>query len=260
MDFYEGWKAAEWAAFGQVGTFVVALLAAGFAVVQIRQARGLREDVARPDVVVYFELNRASSMHLDLVVRNLGQTVAHDVTFEFKPKLRAAMANPYGYTAEDAHFLRDGIPALPPGMEYRMLFDSGPERFERNDLPKAYEATVKFKDRRRKPIEETYILDLHSFYGYSQTTVKGPHEIAKAVEKLATQAERWTTHNNGLRVYGIDDADYQRRLEEINQARQAEAAQHAEERQAQVESSHSAFVVDLPAPASSDGAAARNGE
>ena len=163
MSFYDDWKAAEWSAFGQVGTFAVALLAAIFAILQIRQARRLREEEAQPNVVVYFELNPASSMHLDLVVRNLGQTVAHDVTFAFKPKLEAAMANPYGYTTGDAHFLREGIPALPPAMEYRMLFESGPERTQRDDLPKKYEATVRYRDRRRKKIEEQYILDLRHF-------------------------------------------------------------------------------------------------
>jgi hypothetical protein len=241
MNFYEGWKAAEWAAFGQVGTFAVALIAVVFAFVQIKQARKLREEEAQPNVVVYFELNPTSSMHLDLVVRNLGQTVAHDVSFVFKPELEAAMANPYGYAAEDAHFLSEGIPALPPGLEYRMLFESGPERFEREDLPKKYEATVRCLDRRRKPIEERYILDLDTFYGYSQVTVKGAHAIAKAVEKIATQVERWTTHSNGIKVYGVDEAAYQHSLEEWYEARRAEAAR------AQVETLDSAFIADLPA-------------
>jgi hypothetical protein len=254
MDFYDGWTAAEWAAFGQVGTFAVALIAAVFALMQIRQARKLREEQAQPNVVAYVEFNRASSMHLDLVVRNLGQTVAHDVTFAFEPKLQAAMVNPYGYAAADAHFLRDGIPALPPGMEYRMLFESGPERKQRDDLPKKYEATVRCFDRRRKPIEERYILDLDSFYGYSQMTVKGPHEIAKAAEKIATMAQRWTAHTSGIKVYGVDEAAHQRRLKAQYEANHAGAVQ------AQVESSDSDFIADLPTSEASNREAASTNE
>ncbi len=50
------WQAAEWAAFGQVGALVVAIVAGALVWLQVRHGRQIREDQNRPYVIVDFEL------------------------------------------------------------------------------------------------------------------------------------------------------------------------------------------------------------
>jgi hypothetical protein len=67
------------AAGGAAGTFVVAVLAARAAFRQVREARTLREEQARPFVVVDFTLNPTTNFFFDIVVKNIGATLASNV-------------------------------------------------------------------------------------------------------------------------------------------------------------------------------------
>ena len=82
----------EWAAIEAVATAataLVAVLAAVFAYVQVRQARRLRQEQARPFVVVDFESSPAWQNAIQLVIQNIGQTVATDVLVSFDPLLES---------------------------------------------------------------------------------------------------------------------------------------------------------------------------
>ncbi len=68
-------------AISTLGTMAVALGAAVPAYRAVRESRNLREDQARPFVVVTLEPSGASRHFLDLVVRNHGKTMARDVNF-----------------------------------------------------------------------------------------------------------------------------------------------------------------------------------
>jgi hypothetical protein len=217
MDGWLGWSAEEWSALGSllaaggaVATFVVAMIAALAAFRQVREARILREEQARPHVVVYFEPSQASTMHLDLVVENVGHTAARDVCVRFEPPLVSTMDNAE-FARADPYFLREGIPTLPPGIAYRMLFESGPERFQRDDLPRRYVATVSFADRRGERESDKYVLDLDTFYGYEALTIYGEHHTAKALREIAQSLKRWTTHGNGVKIYAVDEDSLQAR-------------------------------------------------
>lgn len=77
------WSPAAWAAFGACGTLVVYVIIAIYAVFQVREARRLREEQARPWVVVDFE----PGWILFLSIENIGRTVATDVHIRFDPPL-----------------------------------------------------------------------------------------------------------------------------------------------------------------------------
>lgn len=68
--------ASEWTAVGTIATAVVALVAAGFAFAQVREARRTREDQIRPFVVVDLQPNRAWGNALNLVVENVGRRIS----------------------------------------------------------------------------------------------------------------------------------------------------------------------------------------
>src|SRR5215211_8561973 len=89
-----GWLTSEhWAAVEALSTAVtafVAVAAAIFAFVQVRQARLLRVEQSRPFVVANFEPSPGSHRNIELVIENIGTTIATDVTIEFDPPLEAA--------------------------------------------------------------------------------------------------------------------------------------------------------------------------
>src|ERR1700678_1127195 len=97
-----------------IGTDATAIVAIGAAVVAywaVKESKQLREDQARPFVVVTLEPSGASRHFLDLVVRNHGKTVAHDVQFSFDKELQSTNDN-LGYPLADVKFLHDGIATL----------------------------------------------------------------------------------------------------------------------------------------------------
>lgn len=247
MSEWLSWTAQEWQAFGTVGTFIVALSAALAAFWQVDEARKLRREQSQPNVVVYFELSRGSTMHLDLVVRNLGQTVARDVRIDFTPELESTLDDSRTERGS-APFLKEGIPTLPPNMEYRMLFEDGPARFSRDDLPKRYRALVTFSAHYSKPKPEAYILDLSTFYGYDWITTYGEHDSAKALKDIANTAKRWTAHLNGIRIYSVDEVEMVRRREDEREERRLASKDEKEAASptAAVESAESGWVLDLP--------------
>jgi hypothetical protein len=155
---------ADWlTATGTDATAIVAIGAAVVAYWAVRESRQLREDQARPFVVVTLEPAGASRHFLDLVVRNHGRTVAHDVQFSFDRPL-CSTNDSLGYPLANVKFLRDGIATLAPGAEYRVMFDSIPARQEARsrgmELPDSYNVTVQYNNRNGIAISpEKYVLD-----------------------------------------------------------------------------------------------------
>jgi hypothetical protein len=147
-------------AIGTDGTGLIAIGAAIAAFRAVRESRNLREDQARPFVVVTLEPSGASRHFLDLVVRNIGRTVAHNVKFSFDKKLQSTN-DKLGYPIANVKFLRDGITVFAPGAEYRVMFDSMPDRREESaNLPDSYTVTVHYKNRNGEDLPpEEYVLD-----------------------------------------------------------------------------------------------------
>lgn len=149
-----------------IGTDCTAIVAVGAAVVAywaVKESRQLREDQARPFVAVTLEPSGATRHFLDLVVRNYGKTVAHNVHFTFDKPLQSTNDR-FGYPLANVKFLREGIATLAPGVEHRVMFDSVPARHQANnegaELPDSYTVTVHYNDRNGDALDpETYVLD-----------------------------------------------------------------------------------------------------
>jgi hypothetical protein len=107
--------------------------------------------------------------------------------------------------------IREGIPTLPPGKEFRIHFERMPDRFT-SDLPRSYTATVHFSSNRRVEQPLIYRLDLDVYFGTRHLTIYGIHHIAKSVDEMHRTLKRWTTHLDGLKVYAVDEASYQEEL------------------------------------------------
>lgn len=164
---------------------MVAVIAAVAAFRQVREARTLREEQAQPFVVVDVEENEAGHPYLDLVIRNIGTTLATDVRFDFSPRLRSGSYEDEGIDISDFHLLKQGIASMPPGRELRFLFDEGPLIFQRDELPRRYDVEVSFRSTRGPQEALRYTIDLDMFFGQHAVVVHGTHHIAKSLRAIA---------------------------------------------------------------------------
>lgn len=148
---FAAWTAADWSAlFGGV-TALVAVIAMGFAARQVGEARRTREEQAQPFVVVDLEPSPVWSKIINLVVENVGATLAREVRLSFEPRLSSTHVTGE-WALNDTVLLKEGVAAMPPGRRIVALFDLAHERYK-SDLPMTYKVRVEFKDARGRPQE-----------------------------------------------------------------------------------------------------------
>jgi hypothetical protein len=105
----EAWSEASWAAAGAWATVALYIVLAIYAVKQVGEARRLREEQARPFVVVDFDVN----FLMKLRIENVGRTVARNIRMKFSPTLSSSMRQPWPW--ERSPLFSEGIPTLAPG-------------------------------------------------------------------------------------------------------------------------------------------------
>ena len=202
------WSAvAAWAALATVAIYIVIGL---FAWRQVREARTLREEQARPFVIVDFE----PGFLVYLTVENLGRTMARDVSIHFDKPLTSSLQG--RRELDESPLFREPIPALPPGKKIRLLFDQFNDRTEAK-LPLAYEVTLSYRGPtgNKPPWKDTYRLDLGMYLG-SALPPKGIPELVAEVENIRKEMEKWK--GGGLRGLSVRMSD-QRRLDKIDRRR-----------------------------------------
>lgn len=79
------WPPEHWTAVFQGVTAAIALVSVVFAFRQVLEARKLREEQAKPFVVVNFETSKVWEKGLLLVVENIGKTLARNVHLSSLP-------------------------------------------------------------------------------------------------------------------------------------------------------------------------------
>ncbi len=178
------------AACAGLGTLCVAVAAAFVAYNQLVLARKLREDKARPYVVVDFEPAKGvGAPFIELVIRNIGQTMARGVTLTFDPPLRSTFDEDaraaLNHSVSESPILKDGIATMPPGREYRMLFEHMPDRYQQKDLESRYLVTIGLSSDRRKEESLSQVLDLDLYFGNLYTPEHNIHHIAQTLRAWA---------------------------------------------------------------------------
>jgi hypothetical protein len=190
------WPAVSaWAAWATVLIYVVLGL---FAWRQVHEARKLREEQARPFVIVDFE----PGFLVYLTVENLGRTMARDVTIEFDKPLTTTLDKPH--ELDETPLFREPIPALPPGKKIRVLFDQFNDRVDKG-LPLTYDVKLTYRGPEgRKKWEHPYRLDLGLYLG-STPPAKGLPEIAAELETIRSEIKKWTSSGGrGVLVHARD--------------------------------------------------------
>ena len=211
--------AEEWQVFLLGAQLALLVVAAIVAWVQVREAKSLREEQARPFVVVDFEMQR--SVFYVLVITNLGSTLARDVRIEFSPNLATTL----NFSFSDMKVFSDGIPTLAPGKSLSTLFDRAPSRAEAG-LPMVYEAVVSYIDETRvrrgdKPYRESYTLDLEIFHNLMEIVRKDSNDVHKQLENMNRTFSKWSRSGGGLLAYS--GAESKAENERLNRELQEDA-------------------------------------
>jgi hypothetical protein len=200
---------------GTLLTFLVLVSAAFFAWRQVKEAQRLREEQARPFVVIDFE---PWNPFVDLTITNSGKTLAQDVQFDFKPKLTSVKDKQHAFVpVADLNLFRNGIPSFPPGKRIVLFFDRYPDRIEER-LPERYDVVVSYSDESGKRYSEKTVLDLSMYRDIGEITRYGIHDVHSRLKEIEKTLKAWT-HPDGLKVLTPED---RRRYAEKLRERSAE--------------------------------------
>jgi hypothetical protein len=186
------WTAVTaWAALATVGIYIVIGLVA---LRQVGEARKLREEQARPFVIVDFE----PGFLVYLTVENLGRTMARDVSIHFDKPLESSLQG--RRELDGSPLFREPIPALPPGKKIRVLFDSFSDRLDAG-LPLTYDVELRYRGPTgKKEWTEPYRLDLGMYL--DSEPAKGIPELVTELGNIRKEIEKWK--GSGILVHTID--------------------------------------------------------
>lgn len=173
---------ADEAIFGVLSAQLVLLVFGGFLA-----WRQLRAQI-RPFVVVDIEIRVVP--FIELVIANLGATMARDVSFEFDPPLQSTLDTaPRKVPIADVSLFRDGVPSFPPGKRLVVLIDQGVQRTAAG-LADRFVVTVRYRgepfDRR---FEDQFVLDIATYREWGAVRRKTAHDVAIELEKLRKTLE-----------------------------------------------------------------------
>lgn len=158
---------------------------------QIQLTEQIRREQAEPYVVVDIRPSDHVSHVFELVIENVGPTVARNVRIRFDPPLERVgeASRPHWTPIRESLLLTQGIPLMPPGRRMEWFIDTTHERFD-SDLPMQYTATVDAEGP-FGPVETlTYKIDLAVYGGLNRLGVKNVHYGVKALEELVKATGR----------------------------------------------------------------------
>jgi hypothetical protein len=123
----------EWLAIAAWVALVLGIVALVWANRQIKKNRELKTEQVRPQVTMFMEPHSSDWHVIELVVRNFGQTAAHDIRLDFvnHPTVAAYEDSQPDGPPEVAELdLPSELVYLAPGQEWRTVWDSAISRAE----------------------------------------------------------------------------------------------------------------------------------
>jgi hypothetical protein len=192
-DTFWALSATDWTgimALLTAGLVITAVLAALYAARQVKlarqqaeEARTAEREASRPYVIVTAETGLTGPPLFDLLVKNIGQRPAVNVSITLDPPpIRAS--EPAGFEMAKIKMLNEPVAMIAPGQEMRILYDSHFERHNRDDLPSFHRVSLTYQDTSGHQYSETPVLDLDAMKGGIYTSVKTIHDIGKSMAEI----------------------------------------------------------------------------
>lgn len=162
---------------------LVAIVAAWFTLVQIRHARQVQDEQARPYVVA--DIRRVTGGIVELYVKNFGSTAAYDVRMTSEPAIES-VTDP-GFTVFEV------IPTLVPQKEWSTICEDYAQKRKAAGAPDRFEITVSYrgsaptargKGRSGQEFTDHYVIDWAPFWPSTFVVQKDMDDLVKAVQDI----------------------------------------------------------------------------
>lgn len=193
-------SAAWLSAWATIGTLLVLIITAAYAIRQFGEAKRLRRDQTRPYVVPSIGVEQQTLFMF--VIENIGMAPALDVIVEFDPPPKSEIKD-----LREVSILNHPISTMPPRQRFRVVWESSLTVFSKEkpyEHAMTYRVTVNYSDSHGHRFgPEVYVLDFHVYEGQA-IGAKGPAELVKAVEELTKEHRKWTDGIRGLNVKTTD--------------------------------------------------------
>lgn len=150
----------------------------------LNEMREQRVAMGRPLVIVQEDYDDLPE--LDVVIRNVSEGAARDITFEFSTPIE----NSSGFVISELPYFRDGLDFLPPHGEISCYWDdlnSLIPFLEARNLRTGSHVLVRYKDLSGAPYESRWRLNPFLYKDTRLVRRKGMGDLVKAVERLKEQ-------------------------------------------------------------------------
>ncbi len=152
----------------------------------LNEMREQRMAMGRPLVIVQEDYDDLPE--LDVVIRNVSEGAARDITFEFSTPIE----NSSGFVISELPYFRDGLDFLPPHGEINCYWDdlnSLIPFLESQNLRTGIHVLVRYKDLSGAPYESRWRLNPFLYKDTRLVRRKGMGDLVRAVEQLKEQQQ-----------------------------------------------------------------------
>lgn len=175
---------AIWAqVLSSLATFVVA---AGI-LYQGREARRARNDEDRPQIIV--DADYTGRFTTNIVVRNIGNGTAKNITFEFSAPLETTS----GYDITELPYFKHGINFMAPQTDLPAVWDSYQnvvQNLRDKGLTRGITITSKYQDRQGEDYQTEWTINPLLLEGSGYSDYKGYEDQVQALEDQARSLEK----------------------------------------------------------------------
>lgn len=170
------------------------------AICTFRQAKAFEKERTRPIMQAHLRIAEDFDSYLNLIISNVGQTIAHNVSFEFDPPLPETSLEELNKTSNSstfyenpldivrARFLSDPILTWVPGYETTAMFWTSRgdgSNISAEGLPDRIKIKVNYTDGQLKPTTYSDVFELNAALLFGTIEPKTPlHKIQKDLKEI----------------------------------------------------------------------------
>lgn len=211
LEWLEWWSAERLVAAAAVGQLGVSSLPRGTP--GIRLPRRGSSGRSRRGRSWWWTSSRTRVPFVNLVIANLGRTMARNVRIEADPPFDPSVYRPGPVQLAWFTMFNEGIPALAPGKRIVLLFDQMHDR-DKLGLPDTYRVRLTYEWDGGDPLSDELRLDLELYRPLRRIAPRTVHDVSKTLDAIHRQFEKWTAGvDSGLLV--LSPEDRRRRNDEI---------------------------------------------
>ena len=163
------------------------LIVASGILYQGRQARKARDDTDRPQIIV--DADYTGRFTTNIVVRNIGNGTAKNITFEFSAPLQSTS----GYDITELPYFKHGINFMAPQTDLPAVWDSYQnvvKNLRDKGLTEGITITSHYEDRNGEPYQTAWTINPLLLEGSGYSDYKGYEDEVQAQEDQARALER----------------------------------------------------------------------